>query len=188
LENESNVWVEQKVRGKNLVLEQIHNVLLNFRLKIAMRDNLTLTSMVMMSDIEFVVGTLDGQRLVCTTEKSREDPVLHPLKRHEFSVQSLQKENEFLISCDRSGSVFIQKFGDGDEATLQLPLDLQGPIVCRSMDYIFSSSEVLQISNGSRKVFDADSRGCGEAVALSGNGAWFLTGGAGGVFQIFNVE
>jgi hypothetical protein len=158
------------------------------RLKISMRDNLALTSIAMMSETEFVVGTQDGQRLVCTTNKSRENPVLNSLKPHEFSVQSLQKVNEFLVSCDRGGSVFIQKIGDvSDEATLQLPLDLPGPVVCRSLDYIFNCREVLQVSNGSRKVIDTDMQS-GGAVALSGNGAWLVTGGAEGIFQIFYIE
>ncbi|XP_065079553.1 uncharacterized protein LOC135702447 [Ochlerotatus camptorhynchus] len=157
------------------------------------RKAIILTQILTISNSEFVVGTVDGSILLCSTtqlipigngsnggtsgastsssKKNFFAPTITELKPHSFAVTTLLKmENsrqQFLISCDLTGEVFFHDITDAINSAptliIKMPLPFKNRIVCTD-DMRFILSPN---NNGILDVYKIDS-GSQEIVEGSG--------------------
>ncbi|CAO1392493.1 unnamed protein product [Diamesa hyperborea] len=199
-----NMW---KVSKQTTVLEKI--------LKIAPRytNDSLITSMISITDSNnFVLGTLNGHLLFCSTtqllpfaneDKNVFDPVIKEIKPHQFAVSSLihcQKNTKsYIVSCDSSDEIHFYEIDDiidkEVKLVVKLPLPFNGKIVCtKNLEHIFSP-----IEDGSLNQFSVSKntlvskvegrlKGNGSVIELSKNENWIVTGVYHGVFKVYRIE
>ncbi|CAO1403643.1 unnamed protein product [Diamesa serratosioi] len=199
-----NMW---KVNKQTTFIEKVLKISPKYS-----NDSL-ITSMISITDSNnFVLGTLNGHLLFCSTtqvlpfanqDKNIFDPVIKDFKPHQFAISSLihcqNNAKSYLVSCDSSDEIIFHEVDDNIvkevKLAVKLPLPFNGQIVCtNNLEHIISP-----IEDGSLKLFSVSRntlvtkvegklRGIGSIIEMSRNENWIVTGVYRGVFKIFRIE
>lgn len=172
-----------------------------------------MTTICTVNSSDFILGTIDGLLLMCSTSNSKQlpdtekplfDPLLTTFGKQTFAIARLQKlkykERDCVASCDISGVVHV--FGldthivENREPLLviKIPLPLNQKITCWSdIEFILCAAAngqavVLRVKDGGKAVVENNLRGNGTCIELTNNRNWLVTGAYEGKFQIFKVE
>ena len=173
-----NIW---KVSKQTTVIETV--------LKIAPRytNDSLITSMISITDSNnFVIGTLNGHLLFCSTtqllpfaneDKNVFDPVIKEIKPHQFAISSLihcqNNAKSYVVSCDSSDEIHFHEIDDiidkEVKLVVKLPLPFNGRIAgTKNLEHIFSP-----IEDGSLKLFSVSKNTLVSTIGgkLKGNGS-----------------
>ncbi|XP_063705988.1 uncharacterized protein LOC134835068 [Culicoides brevitarsis] len=179
----------------------------------AKEQNHALTSICTVNSSDFILGTIEGQLLMCSTSNAKQlpdeekplfDPFLTPFGKQTFSISKLQKiqykERDCVASCDISGVVHV--FGldslmvENREplVIIKIPLPLNQKItIWNELEFVLCAgangqTTVLRTKDGGKEIVENNLRGNGTCIELTNNKNWLVTGAYDGKFQIFKVD
>ncbi|XP_037037061.1 uncharacterized protein LOC119074853 [Bradysia coprophila] len=187
--------------GKVLVKDKI------FKIK-SLNDSdelAVLSSIVSFSRTDFIVGTEEGRVLLCSLAHSQSnetfyDPVINELEPHTFAVPTLihsnYRDQAVIVSCDVSGVVCFRWIGESSDLwkTVKMPMPFKGKICCtQNLEHLLSAGQdgtldVFTIATEIRKTFQGHLIGPGDAISISENGCWIVTGCYQGLFKLFELQ
>lgn len=162
-------------------------------------ESLSPTAICSINSTDFVVGTVDGRLLRCSTLHTKNldthlDPVNETFGKQTFSITKLQLLNEFLASCNASSEVHFYNLKTNSlHSVVKMPLPLNQRIACFNLEYILAAclnGELLslKVDGKEQEIIENNLRGNGSLIEFSRNRKWIITGAYDSKFQIFEAE